>query len=145
MGGTELKTDSFQRWVMYGKDAYGSGRIFLSTEQKQAVEEGKRFSQRAYADGWTRDVALVRRVRLFLGTNFYWHEQLARNGADLEVVETLQSMIRGESVVLIAERPRTGGAAGNPAPKPEGLPNSQLVNERLRNVLRCRDGLHCPL
>jgi hypothetical protein len=131
MAGTELKTDSFQRWVMYSKDAYGSGRIFLSTEQKQAVEEGKKFSQRAYADIWAKDAALVRRVRAFLGTNFHWHERLAKNGADLDVIETLQSMIRGESVVLIAEQSRTGGAGGTPPPKPQGLPSfrSSLMND----------------
>ncbi|MFM2463460.1 hypothetical protein SCB29_15410 [Paraburkholderia sp. SIMBA_055] len=131
MGGTELKTDSFQRWVMYSKDAYASGRIFLSTEQKQAVEEGKKFSQRAYADIWAKDAALVGRVRAFLGTNFYWHERLAKNGADLEVIETLQSMIRGESVVLIAEQSRTGGLGGNPPPAPQGLPSfrSSLMND----------------
>lgn len=131
MGGTELKTDSFQRWVIYSKDAYFSGRIFLSAGQKQAVEEGKKFSQRAYADVWAKDAALVRRVRSFLGTNFYWHEQLAKNGADLDVIETLQSMIRGESVVLIAGQSRTGGAVGNPSPKPQGLPSfrSSLMND----------------
>lgn len=32
MGGTELKTDSFHRWMMYSKDAYGRGRVFLTTE-----------------------------------------------------------------------------------------------------------------
>ena len=122
MGGTELKTDSLQRWMIYSKDAYGSGRIFLTTEQKQAVEEGKKYSQRGYADVWAKDAALVQRVRSFLGTNFHWHERLAKNGADLlEVVETLQSMIRGESVVLVGEQSRTGGAGGNPAPKPQGL------------------------
>ncbi|WNC93344.1 hypothetical protein RI103_21295 [Paraburkholderia sp. FT54] len=36
MGGIELKTDSLQRWMMYSKDACGSGRIFPTTEQKQA-------------------------------------------------------------------------------------------------------------
>ena len=123
MGGTELKTDSLQRWMMYSKDAYGSGRIFLTTGQKQAVEEGRKYSQRAYADVWAKDAALVLRVRSFLGTNFHWHERLAKNGADLEVVETLQSMIRGESVVLIGEQSRTGGAGGNPAPKPQGVPS----------------------
>jgi hypothetical protein len=130
MAGTELKTDSFQRWVMYSKDAYGNGRIFLSTEQKQAVEEGKKFSQRAYADVWAKDAALVGRVRSFLGTNFFWHERLAKNGADVEVIETLQSMIRGESVVLIGEQSRTG-AGGNPPPKPQGLPSfrSSLMND----------------
>ncbi|MGF6644362.1 hypothetical protein [Paraburkholderia sp. GAS82] len=122
MGATELKTDSFQRWVMYSKEAYGSGRTFLSAEQKRAVEEGKKFSQHAYADVWAKDAALVQRVRSFLGTYFHWHQRLAKNGADLEVIQTLQCMIRGESVVLIAEQSRTGGAGGNPAPKPQQLP-----------------------
>jgi hypothetical protein len=123
MGGTELRTDSFQRWMMYSKDAYGSGTIFLTAEQKQAAEEGKKYSQRAYADVWAKDAALVQRVRSFLGTNFHWHQRLAKNGADLEVIETLQSMIRGESVVLIAEQSRTGGAGIGPVPKPKGLPS----------------------
>jgi hypothetical protein len=123
MCGTELKTDSLQRWMMYSKDSYGAGRIFLTTEQKQAAEEGKKFSQRAYADVWAKDAALVQRVRSFLGTNFHWHQRLARNGADLEVIETLQSMIRGESVVLIAKQARTGGAGGNPAPKAQAVPS----------------------
>lgn len=123
MSGTELKTDLLQRWMMYSKDAYGSGRIFLTTRQKQAVEEGKNFSQQAYADIWTRDAALVQRVRLFLGTNFHWHEQLAKSGTDLEVIETLQSMIRGESVVLIAEQSCTGGAWIDQTPKPKAFPS----------------------
>jgi predicted RNase H-related nuclease YkuK (DUF458 family) len=117
MGGTELKTDSLQRWMMYSKDAYGSGRTFLTTEKKQAVEEGKKFSQRAYADVWAKDAALVQRVRSFLGTHFHWHQRLAKAGTDLEVIQTLQSMIRGESVVLVAEQSRSGGsvAAATPA------------------------------
>ncbi|ANB71946.1 hypothetical protein [Paraburkholderia phytofirmans] len=123
MGGTELKTDSLQRWMMYSKDSYGSGRIFLTTGQKQAVEEGKKFARRAYADVWAQDAALVQRVRSFLGTNFHWHQRLAESGADLEVIQTLQSMIRGESVVLIAEQSRTGGAWNDPAPKPKRLPS----------------------
>lgn len=123
MGGTELKTDSFQRWMLYSKDAYGSGRIFLSTEQKQAVEEGKRYSQRAYADVWAKDAALVQRVRSFLDTNFHWHQRLVKNGAALEVIQTLQSMIRGESVVLVAEQSRTGGAGIASAHKPPAIPS----------------------
>ena len=99
MGGTELKTDSLQRWMMYSKDAYGSGRIFLTAEQKQAVEEGRKYSQRAYADVWAKDATLVRQVRSFLGANFHWHERLAKNGADLEVIQTLQSMIRGTNQI----------------------------------------------
>jgi hypothetical protein len=70
----ELKTDSLKRWVMYSKDNYANGRIFLSTEQKQALEEGKKFSQGAYADIWARDATLVRRVREFLAKNFHWHQ-----------------------------------------------------------------------
>ncbi|MFL9987258.1 hypothetical protein P0D72_33585 [Paraburkholderia sediminicola] len=123
MGGTELKTDSLHRWMMYSKDAYESGHIFLTTEQKREVEEGKRFAQRAYADVWARDSAVVQRVRSFLGTNFHWHQRLESSGTDLEVIQTLQSMIHGESVVLIAEQPRTGGAWIDPTPKPKGLPS----------------------
>ncbi|MDR5754338.1 MULTISPECIES: hypothetical protein [unclassified Caballeronia] len=48
---------------------------------------------------------------------------MAKNGANLDVIETLQSMIRGESVVLVAEQARAGGAGGNPAPKLQGLPS----------------------
>jgi hypothetical protein len=123
MGGTELKTDSSRRWVMYVKDTYGNGRIFLTAEQKRAVAEGKKFSQGAYADVWAKDTALVQRVRSFLGTNFYWHQRLAKSGADLEVIQALQSMIRGESVVLIAEQSRTGGVGIDRAPKPKGPPS----------------------
>ena len=123
MGGIELKTDSLQRWAIYSKDTYVSGRIFLTSKQKKAVAEGKKFSERAYADVWAKDAALVQRVRSFLGTNFYWHQRLAKSGADLEVIQTLQSMIRGESVVLIAEQSRTGGVRNDPAPKPKGLPS----------------------
>jgi len=124
MGGTELKTDLLLRWMMYSKDAYGSGRIFLTTGQKkQAVEEGKKFSQRAHADIWALDAALVQRVRSFLGTSFHWHQRLAENGADLEVIQTLQSMISGESVVLVSEQSRTAGARIDSAPKPKGFPS----------------------
>jgi hypothetical protein len=122
MAGTELKTDSWQRWMMYSKDAYGRGRIFLTMEQKRAVEEGKTFAQRAYADVWARDAALVQRVRSFLGKNFYWHQRLAKQGADIEVVQTLQSMIRGESVVLISEQSGHGDAGPRSAAQPERLP-----------------------
>jgi hypothetical protein len=123
MGGTELKTDSSQRWMMYSKDAYGGGRMFLTPEQKQAVEDGKQFAQRAYADVWAKDAALVRRVRSFLGTNFYWHQRLANSGADLEVTQTLQSMIRGESVVLVAEQSRSSGAAASAIPAQPKVPS----------------------
>lgn len=123
MSSAELKTDSLQRWMLYSKDTYENGRIFLTTEQKKAVAEGKKFSQGAYADIWAKDAALVRRVRSFLGTSFYWHQRLAKSGADLEVIQTLQAMIRGESVVLIAEQSRTGGVSNDPAPKLKKLPS----------------------
>lgn len=121
MGGTDLKTDSTKRWMIYSKETYGIGRIFLSAEQKQAAEEGKKFAQRAYADVWAKDIALVQRVRSFLNSNFHWHHRLTKVGADLEVIQTLQSMIRGDSVVLVAEQSRTGGSVGTSSPKPQGL------------------------
>jgi hypothetical protein len=123
MSGTEQKTDASQRWMMYGKDAYGSGRIFLATEQKQAVEEGKKFSQRAYTDVWAKDAALVQRVRSFLGTHFHWHQRLAKAGTDLEVIQTLQSMIRGESVVLVAEQYHPGGSVAVASPAQPKVPS----------------------
>jgi len=123
MAGTELKTDLWKKWMMYRKDAYGRGRVFLTTEQKQAVEEGKKFSQRAYADVWARDAALVQRVRLFLGQNFHWHQRLTKQGGDLEVIQTLQSMVRGESVVLVAEQSSSGSAGPDPAVQQERHPS----------------------
>lgn len=108
--GTELKTDASQRWMMYSRDAYENGRIFLTHEQKQAADDGKRFAQLAHADVWARNATLVQRVRSFLGANFHWHQRLAKAGTDLEVIQTLQSMIRGESVVLISENPPLGGS-----------------------------------
>ncbi|QQC65214.1 hypothetical protein [Paraburkholderia ginsengisoli] len=116
MGSTELKTDASQRWMMSSKDAYEGGRIFLTTEQKQAVEEGKKSSQRAYADVWAKDAALVQRVRSFLATHFHWHQRLLKSGTDLEVIQTLQSMIRGESVVLVTEPFRSAGSAAAATP-----------------------------
>ena len=74
----------------------------------------------------------MQRVRSFLGANFYWHQRLAKSGADLEVIQTLQSMIRGESVVLVAEQSRTGGVGIAPAPKPKGLPS--LREELMTNL-----------
>ena len=122
MGGTELKTDTSQRWMMYSKATYEGGRIFLTAEQKQAVEEGKKFTLRAYADVWARDAALVQRVRSFLGKYFHWHQRLAETGTDLEVIETLQYMIRGESVVLVAEQSRSGGSIAVAAPSQPKMP-----------------------
>ena len=60
---------------------------------------------------WAKDAELVRRVRQFLGENFHWHDRLAKSGTDLNVVQTLQDMVRGGSVVVMPEdRPRSGSA-----------------------------------
>ena len=131
MGGTELKADSRGRWMLYTKDVYGNGRIFLTTEQKQAAQEGSAYSQWAYADVWARDAELVKRVRSFLGANFYWHTRLVKNGSDVDVIQTLQSMIRGKSVELIAEQSRSAAASASPLPTPERLPSfrEQLMTQ----------------
>jgi hypothetical protein len=123
MGSAELKTEASRRWMMYSRDAYQCGRIFLSAEQKQAVEEGQAFSQRAYADVWAKDAALVRRVRSFLRQHFHWHQRLANSAGDLEVIQTLQSMIRGQSVVLVAEQAWLGGSPAVAAPAVPTLPS----------------------
>jgi hypothetical protein len=74
MGGSELNTDSFQRWMMYSKDAYGTGRIFLSTAQKQAVEEGKKVSNAHTPIYWQRtprsfDESVLFSGRISIGTS----------------------------------------------------------------------------
>lgn len=110
-------------WMIYSREAYECGRIFLTAGQKQAVEEGKKFAQRAYADVWARDAALVQRVRNILGGNFHWHGRLLQRGTDLEVIQTLQSMIRGESVVLVAEQSRSGGSTATMTQPPVAMPS----------------------
>jgi hypothetical protein len=45
MSGAELKTDARQRWMMYSKDAYEGGRIFLTAVQKQAVDVARGCAQ----------------------------------------------------------------------------------------------------
>ncbi|WNC91524.1 hypothetical protein RI103_09325 [Paraburkholderia sp. FT54] len=103
MGGTELKRDASHRYTLYRTD-----RAFMPfasrDDQHRAVDEGKRFTLAAYADAWAKDAGLVKRVRTFLHRNFYWHDRLAKNGSALDVVRTLQDMVRGDSVVVIPER-----------------------------------------
>lgn len=123
MGGIELKTDGSQRWMMYSKDVYEGEHNRPTAEQKKTVEEGNKFTQRVYAEVWARDTALVQRVRSFLGTNFHWHQRLSRSGSALEVIETLQSMIRGGSVVLVAEQFRSGGSVSVAAPPRPEVPS----------------------
>ena len=69
---------------------------------------------------WAKDAALVKRVRAFLGENFHWHERLAKNGTDLDVVQTLMDMVRGGSVVVIPEKPVfSGGGIAWPPQRPQ--------------------------
>ncbi|SAL45181.1 hypothetical protein [Caballeronia humi] len=105
---TELKTDSWHRYVLYrSSERY---MPFVSDDQRQgAIEAGRKFTASAYADVWARDPELVARVRGFLGNNFHWHERLAKSGTSLDVVQTLMDMVRSGSVVLIAENLPCGG------------------------------------
>lgn len=103
MVGTELKSSSWHRYVLYRSD--GAYMPVASREEKQrAVDEGKRFTMAAYPDVWAKDAGLVKRVRAFLQKNFPWHERLAKNGTALDVVLTLHAMVRGGSVVVLPER-----------------------------------------
>lgn len=126
---TELKTDSCYRYMLYVRDDYiwhGS----LSLDKKQAaINAGKQFTASAYADVWAQDAGLVQRVRGFLAANFHWHERLAQSGSDLEVVQTLMSMVRGESVAVIAEDPPRGGSAriSTPAPTPRKTFHAEVM------------------
>lgn len=134
MGGlmaTELRTDSQYRWMMYRRDEYQRG-IHPTDAEKAAVDEGKRFAERAHANVWAEDAGLVRRVREFLGANFHWHDRLAKSGTDIEVVEVLMSMVRGDSVLVIAREARTGGYSGShAAPPPASRSFHQMAMESL--------------
>ncbi|WP_254067571.1 hypothetical protein [Burkholderia sp. L27(2015)] len=79
-------------------------------KRREAAEAGKKFVAMAYADVWAKDVELVKRVRGFLGKNFHWHDRLVKSGADLDVVQTLNEMVRGDSVVVIPEDAMWGGS-----------------------------------
>jgi hypothetical protein len=119
---TELKTDSWCRYMLYRKEDYSKG-IFFTREEKRAVEAGYKFTMAAYPDVWAKDAGLVKRVRQFLGAHFHWHDRLSKSGSNLEVMQTLRDMVRGGSVVVIPETVVGSGVGSNtrapaaPAPK----------------------------
>src|ERR1700677_2094465 len=113
----ELKTDSCCRYMLYRKEDYSKG-IFFTREEKRAVEAGYKFTMAAYPDVWARDEGLVKRVRQFLGANFYWHDRLSKSGSNLDVMQTLRDMVRGGSVVVIPETAVSGGRVGSNTPAP---------------------------
>jgi len=115
---TELKTDSWHRYTLYRRDVYMRSMFDDATKQA-AIEAGRKYTLAAYADVWAKDAALVDRVRLFLGTNFPWHERLARCGSDLEVLQMLQSMVRsnGSAVVVIPENLQRSAGTGSASAK----------------------------
>ena len=108
---TELKTDSWHRYVLYrNSDRYIP--FAPDDERRNAVEAGKKFTASAYADVWARDAGLASRARAFIKENFHWHERLAKCGTDLDVVQTLMDMVGGGSVVVIPEKPLVTGVGG---------------------------------
>lgn len=116
---TELKTDAWHRYVMYRSDDTSLLRIASTEDGRKAIDAGKTFTRRAYADVWAKDADLVDRVRRFLGKNFHWHARLSKSGSDLEVVEMLQMMVRGGSVHVIAQEPARVGSAASVTEKPK--------------------------
>jgi len=106
---TELKTDGWRRYMLYRRDEH---YMTFESEQKRrdAAEAGKKFVAMAYADVWAKDAELVKRVRAFLGKNFHWHDRLVKSGADLDVVQAIKDMVRGDSVVVIPEDAMRGGS-----------------------------------
>ncbi|SDJ04219.1 hypothetical protein SAMN04487926_1318 [Paraburkholderia steynii] len=116
---TELKTDAWHRYVMYRSDDTSLLRIASTEDGRKAIDAGKTFTRRAYADVWAKDADLVDRVRRFLGKNFHWHARLSESGSDLEVVEMLQMMVRGGSIHVIAQEPARVGSAASETEKPK--------------------------
>ncbi|MGV2289869.1 hypothetical protein AAHK20_14245 [Trinickia sp. YCB016] len=111
---TELKTDSWHRYMLYQSDERYM-RFETEEDRKQAADSGKKFVMSAYPEVWAGDVDLVKRIRAFLGENFHWHDRLSKSGTDLEVVDTLFEMVRGGSVIVIPEDAPRGGSIGAPA------------------------------
>jgi hypothetical protein len=105
---TELKTDSWLRYRLYRSDE--SYMTFdPPADRRKAIEAGREFVVAAYPDVWATDAELVKRVRQFLGNNFHWHDRLAKSGSDVDVVQTLFDMVRGGSIVVIADQPVHSG------------------------------------
>lgn len=99
--GTELKADSWHRYVLYKRDDYMRATVGGEAAKRTAIDAGRKFTLAAYADVWAKDAALVRCVRRFLGNNFHWHDRLARSGSDLEVVQMLQRMVRSNVSAIV--------------------------------------------
>lgn len=113
----ELKADTRHRYMMYRSDDMGLMSFSTPEKKQEVIDAGKKFTAAAYADIWAKDAGLVQRTRQFLRKNFHWHERLAKGGADLDVVQTLQDMVRSGSIVIIREEPRrSGGSVGVSAP-----------------------------
>lgn len=106
---TELRTDSWHRYMMYRSDERHTS-FADDDEGRKAVEKGCKFVASAYVEVWADNEELVQRVREFLGANFHWHGRLAQFGLSREVIETLMSMVRGGSVVVLPEKSPNGGS-----------------------------------
>ena len=78
---TELKADSWHRYMMYRAEDY-TQRLFLSAAEKEAIEASKQFTARALPEVWEKDAGLLQRVRTFLGETFHWHHRLSKNGSN---------------------------------------------------------------
>jgi len=115
---TELKSDAWHRYMMYRSDDTSLMPFAPEETRHDAIEAGKKFTGDAYADVWAKDASLVGRIRQFLGGNFHWHERLARSGSDLEVVEMLQYMVRGGSIVVIPQEHARGDGGASVCEKP---------------------------
>jgi hypothetical protein len=115
MGGTELKTDAWHRYMLYRREDY-TRSLMASDEERRAIEAGQKYTLGAYPKVWAQDVALVKRVRTFLGANFHWHGRQAKTGSALEVVQTLHNMVRSgnSAVVVIPKKPVYSGGIASP-------------------------------
>lgn len=100
---TELKSDAWHRYNMYRRDDASLRQFASEDELRRLVEAGKKFTGGAGAEIWAKDAGLVGRVRQFLGMSFHWHARLAVSGSNLDVIEMLQTMVRGGSVYVIPQ------------------------------------------
>ncbi|GAB7525584.1 hypothetical protein PBS_45730 [Paraburkholderia sp. 2C] len=111
---TELKTDSWRRYMLYKRGNYLRS-VIVSDEERIAIEAGQKFALAAYVDIWAMDAALVTRLRQFLAEEFHWYDRVAKHGTDLEVVQTLQDLVReGAAVVVPEDAPPAAGLVWPP-------------------------------
>lgn len=68
--GTELKADSWHRYVLYKRDDYMRATVGDEAAKRTAIDAGRKFTLAAYADVWAKTLRLSGACAGFLATIF---------------------------------------------------------------------------